>query len=126
MLEGIPGGMSSAQLPHGCINALAPMIHHAKIVAVVTDGGDRLDIMSSMCEVSLSIHRRLVKELTGPVAGYFMSCRDQGMTAMTVIWESWEEAISSPRERKNPDEDFVCDGRFLDSFPAQMIAYRLS
>lgn len=70
MLEGIPGGMSSAQLPHGCINALAPMIHHATTIVLVTDGGERLDIMSSICEVSLSIHGRLVKELGWPGAGH--------------------------------------------------------
>jgi hypothetical protein len=65
MLEGIPGGIPSAQLPHGCINALAPKIHNATTVALVIDGGDRLDIMRSICEVSLSIHRRLVKKLSG-------------------------------------------------------------
>lgn len=65
MLEGIPGGMSSAQLLHGCINALAPMIHHAMTIVLVTGGRDRLDIMSSICEVSLSIHGRLVKKGAG-------------------------------------------------------------
>ncbi len=30
------------------------------------------------------------------------------------------------RKRKIPDVGFVCAGRFLDSLPAQMIAYRLS
>jgi len=49
MLEGRSGGMSSAQLPHGCINALVPMIQHATTIVVVTDCGDRLDIMNSIC-----------------------------------------------------------------------------
>ncbi len=49
MLEGRSGGMSSAQLPHGCINALVPMIQHAASIVLVTDCGDRLDIMNSIC-----------------------------------------------------------------------------
>lgn len=66
MFEGRPGGMSSAQLPHGYINVLVPMIQQATTIVLVTDCGDRVDILSSiMCEVSLSIHRRLVKKGAG-------------------------------------------------------------
>jgi hypothetical protein len=40
--------------------------------------------------------------------------------------ERLTDVPSRPRERKIPDVGFVCVGRFLDSLPAQMIAYRLS
>lgn len=65
MLEGIPGGIPSAQLPDGCINVLMPKTHKATAVALVIERGDRLDIMSCICEVSLSTHCRLVKKLSG-------------------------------------------------------------
>ena len=65
MFEGIPGGIPSAQLPHGYINALAPMIHNATTGALRIPGGDNLDIRRSISEVSLSGHCRLVKELIG-------------------------------------------------------------
>lgn len=40
--------------------------------------------------------------------------------------ERLNDVPSHPRERKIPDVGVVCVGRFLDSLPAQMIAYRLS
>lgn len=42
-----------------------------------------------------------------------------------VIWETLLGDLSRPSKRKKPDAGFICDGRFLDSFLAQMIAYRL-
>ncbi|MEK9139824.1 MAG: hypothetical protein AAB308_02110 [Nitrospirota bacterium] len=74
--------MPSAQLPQGCINAFAPMIHNATTVALVIDGGDRFDIMSSICEVSLSIHRRLVKKLSKPGADPRCVMPDRDITMM--------------------------------------------
>jgi hypothetical protein len=65
MFEGRPGGISSAQLPHGYINVPVLKTHKATTVALVIERGDRLDIMRSICEVSLSIHCRLVKKGAG-------------------------------------------------------------
>jgi hypothetical protein len=39
--------------------------------------------------------------------------------------ERLKDVSSRPRERKIHDVGFVYAGRFLDSLPAQMIAYRL-
>jgi hypothetical protein len=51
ILEGIPGGIPSAQLPDGCISVLATMIPNATTVALgFQQDGDSLDIMRSISD----------------------------------------------------------------------------